>query len=137
MLNEIKNHDFDYLIMAAAVCDFRVKNPSNEKLSKKNTGETLNLELVQNPDIVKETAQNKKQNQKIIGFCLADKDIIECAKNKLIDKNLDYIIANDVKTALNTDKNKVTIISKSGKIIDIDLDTKLNIAQKILEVVCD
>lgn len=137
MLNEIKNHDFDYLIMAAAVCDFRAKNPSNEKLSKKNTGETLNLELVQNPDIVKETAQNKKQNQKIIGFCLADKDIIECAKNKLIDKNLDYIIANDVKTALNTDKNKVTIISKSGKIIDIDLDTKLNIAQKILEVVCD
>ena len=81
--------------------------------------------------------KQKKQNQKIIGFCLADKDIIECAKNKLIDKNLDYIIANDVKTALNTDKNKVTIISKSGKIIDIDLDTKLNIAQKILEVVCD
>ena len=46
-------------------------------------------------------------------------------------------MANDVKTALNTDKNKVTIIEKSGRIINIDLDFKDNIAKKILEVVCD
>lgn len=137
MLEQIKKYEFNYLIMAAAVGDFRAKNISSTKLSKKETGENFNLELVQNPDVVKEIAQDKKENQKIIGFCLCDEDLIECAKNKLINKNLDYIIANDVKTALNTDENKVTIISKSGKIIDIDLDSKMNIAKKILEVVCD
>jgi phosphopantothenoylcysteine synthetase/decarboxylase len=62
---------------------------------------------------------------------------VRLLQNKLQNKNLDYIVANDVKTALNTNQNKVTIIEKSGKIIDIDLDTKENIARKILEVVCD
>ena len=99
--------------------------------------EEFNLKLIKNPDVVQTIAQNKKENQKIIGFCLTDKDLINCAKNKLANKNLDFIVANDVKTALNTNQNKVTIIEKSGKIIDIDLDTKENIARKILEVVCD
>ena len=82
-------------------------------------------------------AQNKKENQKIIGFCLADNNIVEIAKQKLTNKKLDFIVANDVKTALNTEKNKVTIIEKSGKIVDIGLESKENIARKILEVVCD
>ncbi|MBQ8634957.1 bifunctional phosphopantothenoylcysteine decarboxylase/phosphopantothenate--cysteine ligase CoaBC [bacterium] len=137
MLSELKNQDFDYLIMSAAVGDFRAENISETKISKEDIDDVLNLKLVKNPDVVATIAQNKKTNQKIIGFCLTDKDLINCAKNKLKNKNLDFIIANDVKTALNTNQNKVTIIEKSGKIIDIDLDTKENIAQKILEVVCD
>ena len=68
---------------------------------------------------------------------MTDKNLLECAKNKLKNKNLDYIVANDVKTALNTDSNMVTILSKSGKIVDINLSTKKEIAKKILEVVCD
>ena len=64
-------------------------------------------------------------------------DIIEKAKAKLKNKNLDYIVANDIKTALSTDKNKVTIIEKNGKMIEVKLDTKENIARKILEVTCD
>ena len=137
MLEELNKQDFDYLIMSAAVSDFKVENKSEFKISKENTGDYLELKLIKNPDIIATIAQNKKENQKIIGFCLTDKDLINCAQNKLKNKNLDYIIANDVKTALNTDKNKVTIIEKSGRIIDIDLDTKENIAKKILEVVCD
>ena len=137
MLEELNKQDFDYLIMSAAVGDFKVENNSEFKISKENTGDFLELKLIKNPDVVATIAQNKKENQKIIGFCLTDKDLINCAQNKLKNKNLDYIIANDVKTALNTDKNKVTIIEKSGRIIDIDLDTKENIAKKILEVVCD
>ena len=61
----------DYLIMAAAVSDFKVKNYSNSKISKKETGQTLTLELVQNPDILKTMCQEKKENQKVIGFCLS------------------------------------------------------------------
>lgn len=137
MLESLKEEDFEYLIMAAAVGDFKALNQSEFKISKEDIKNNFTLELTKNPDVVKTIAQNKKDNQKIIGFCLTDKDLINCAKRKLADKNLDFIIANDVKTALNTNENKVTIIEKSGKIIDIDLDTKENIAKKILEVVCD
>ena len=137
MLEALKQEDFDYLIMTAAVGDFKALNQSKTKISKEDIEQEFNLKLTKNPDVVATIAKNKKENQKIIGFCLTDKDLINCAKNKLENKNLDFIIANDVKTALNTDKNKVTIIEKSGKMIDIDLDTKENIARKILEVVCD
>jgi len=137
MLAELQKHDFDYLIMAAAVGDFRAKNISEFKISKDDLKNEFSLELEKNPDVVYEIAKNKKENQRIIGFCLADRDLIETAKRKLKNKNLDYIIANDVKTALNTNQNKVTIIEKSGKMIDIGLDDKNITARKILEVVCD
>lgn len=137
MLNELKNTEYDYLIMASAVCDFRAKEISENKISKEDIKDDFALPLVKNPDIAYEISKNKKENQRTIGFCLGDINLIENAKNKLKNKQLDYIIANDIKTALNTDKNKVTIIDKNGKITDIDLDTKENIARKILEVVCD
>lgn len=137
MLETLQKQNFNYLIMASAVGDFKAKNLSEFKISKENIENDFTLELTKNPDIIATIAKNKKENQKIIGFCLTDKDLIECAKNKLENKNLDFIIANDVKTALNTNENKVTIIEKSGKIIDIGLDSKINIARKILEVVCD
>ncbi len=138
MLDELLKQDFDYLIMAAAVSDFRVENSSEFKISKEDIKtDDFSLKLTKNPDILKTISQNKKENQKLIGFCLTDKNLLECAKNKLINKNLDYIVANDVKTALNTDTNMVTILSKSGKIVDINLSSKKEIAKKILEVVCD
>ena len=137
MLKELQSQEFNFLIMAAAVGDFKAQNQSETKISKEEIDGEFNLKLIKNPDVVATIAKNKKENQKIIGFCLTDKDLINCAKNKLQNKNLDFIVANDVKTALNTNQNKVTIIEKSGKIIDIDLDTKENIARKILEVVCD
>lgn len=137
MLEALKNLEFDCLIMAAAVGDFRIKQENEFKISKENVGEILNLEFIKNPDVVFEIAKNKKENQKIVGFCLADRDLIETAKKKLKNKNLDYIVANDVKTALNTSENRVTIIEKSGKIKDIEQDKKEIIAKKILEVVCD
>ena len=137
MLEALKKESFDYLIMAAAVGDFRAKNQSETKISKEEIKDDFNLELIKNPDIIATIGLEKKEHQRIIGFCLTDKDLINSAKNKLKNKNLDFIIANDVKTALNTNQNKVTIIEKSGKIIDIELDSKENIAQKILEVVCD
>ena len=137
MLNALKNEDYNYLIMASAVADYRPKSISDKKLLKEDIGDNLCLELVKNPDIISEISKNKKDNQRTIGFCLGDKDIIRLAENKLKNKNLDFIIANDVKTALNTNTNKVTIIDKNGKIIDIDIDTKENTAKKILEVVCD
>ncbi len=137
MLNAIQNSEFDYLFMASAVCDYRSNTVSAKKLKKEELGKKLTLNLTQNPDVVATIAKSKTKNQIITGFCLADDDLINCAKNKLKNKNLDYIIANDVQTALNKDENEVTIISKSGKMVNIKKDTKFNIAKKILEVVCD
>ncbi len=125
----------DYLIMAAAVADYRVKNPLPHKLSKKNEGETLTLELVQNPDILKNMGQIKKENQKTIGFSLGTENIIETAKAKLQAKNADFIIANEAKVALNTDENEVWIIDKSGKSVHIEKNSKENVAKAILEQV--
>ena len=136
MLNELQKLDFNYLIMAAAVGDFKAKDESEFKISKEDMKDDFELKLTQNPDVVKTIAQNKKENQRIIGFCLTDRDLINCAKNKLVNKNLDFIVANDV-SALNSNENEVTIIEKSGKIINIDKDTKDMIAKRILEVVCD
>lgn len=137
MLDELQKQDFDYLIMAAAVADFRTEKAKNKKIAKEDIKDSLELKLVKNPDIVRTIAKNKKKNQTIVGFCLADDDIVKKAKAKLKNKNLDYIVANDIKTALSTDKNKVTIIGKNGKMIEVKLDTKENIARKILEATCD
>ena len=133
VLEELKQTDFDYLIMASAICDFKPKTTETKKISKENFS---NLELEKNPDIIATIAENKKDNQVIMGFCLADDDLIQKAQEKLRNKNLDFIVANST-NALNNDKNRVTIINKSGRIDVVDTDTKENIAKKILEVAFD
>ncbi len=133
MLSVLKKSKFDYLIMAAAVGDFRAEHISNKKIEKSKIVDNLEVKMVKNPDIVATIAESKKENQVIIGFCLGDENLIESAKKKLKAKNLDFIVANDVTTALNTDTNKVTIISKNGKICNIDADIKERVARKIIE----
>ena len=132
---EEKFKEADYLIMAAAVADYRVKNPSCSKLTKENAGETLTLELVQNPDILKNIGKIKKEKQKTIGFSLGTENIIETAKAKLAAKNADFIIANEAKTALNTDENEVWIVDKSQNTVHIEKSSKENVAKAILEQV--
>ncbi len=125
----------DLLIMAAAVSDYRVKNPSKNKISKEENSDTINIELVQNPDILKEMGKIKKKNQKTIGFSLGTQNIIETAKAKLTAKNADFMIANEAKTALNTDENEVWIIDKNENITHIEKSSKQNVAKAILEQV--
>ena len=137
MLSALQKTDFDRLIMASAVCDFKPKEKSANKISKEDIEGDFSLELTKNPDVVQKISENKKPNQKVIGFCLGDIDLIENAKRKLQNKKLDFIVANEIITALNTDKNKVTIIDKNDKITNINTDSKENIAKKILEVICD
>lgn len=135
MEEEVQKHfpKCDCLIMAAAVSDYRVKTPCKDKISKENSGETLNIELVQNPDILKKIGKIKRENQKTIGFSLSTKDVIETAKAKLSAKNADFIIANEAKTALNTDENEVWIIDKAKNITHIEKNSKENVAKAILE----
>ena len=83
----------DCIIMAAAVADYRVKEISSQKM-KKTADDEITLKLVKNPDILKEIS-SKKQNQLIVGFCAESENLIENAKEKIVKKGCDYLIAND------------------------------------------
>ena len=130
-LSELKK--MDYLIMAAAVSDFKPKKISKTKI-KKNIKKTFNLELVKNIDIISELSKLKKPNQKVIGFALETENEIVNAKNKLEKKQLDAIILNSISnenTCFNSDKNKIHFITKS-KTKKFKLKFKNEVAKDIL-----
>ena len=123
--------------MAAAVSDYRVKNYSDTKILKEKTGQNLTLELVLNPDILKTLCEEKSQNQIAIGFCLSSENVVDAAKEKIINKGCDIIIANEASTALGSDENEVWIIDKKLNVKKIEKTSKINIAHAILENLYD
>ena len=130
-LSELKK--MDYLIMAAAVSDFKPKKISKTKI-KKNIKKTFNLELVKNIDIISELSKQKNNNQKVIGFALETENEITNAKNKLDKKQLDAIVLNSIEdknTCFNSDKNKIHFITKS-KTKKFKLKFKNEVAKDIL-----
>ena len=130
-LSELKK--MDYLIMAAAVSDFKPKKISKTKI-KKNIKKTFNLELVKNIDIISELSKQKNNNQKVIGFALETENEITNAKNKLDKKQLDAIVLNSIagkNTCFNSDKNKIHFITKS-KTKKFKLKFKNEVAKDIL-----
>tara|TARA_B100000963_G_scaffold139843_1_gene121769 strand:+ start:15449 stop:16651 length:1203 start_codon:yes stop_codon:yes gene_type:complete len=130
-LSELKK--MDYLIMAAAVSDFKPKKISKTKI-KKNIKKTFNLELVKNIDIISELSKLKKNNQKVIGFALETENEIANAKIKLEKKQLDAIVLNsmsDENTCFNSEKNKIHFITNS-KTKKFKLKFKNEVAKDIL-----
>ncbi|AHH12844.1 Phosphopantothenoylcysteine decarboxylase [Borrelia hermsii YBT] len=123
---------FDIIIGAAAVADFRPYKTYKTKI-KKNTMEELHIKFIKNPDIIKHIGKNKTKNQVVIGFC-AQKDeiLIEKAKEKLKTKNLDYIIANDLKY-LGSSLNKIYIINKDS-VKELPEMSKKETATEILKI---
>jgi len=120
----------DALIMAAAVADYQPKTTAKSKIKKDSP--TLTLELVRTPDILSEV----KGNFIRVGFAAESDDIIANAKKKLERKKLDLIVANDITSTdsgFGVDTNKVTLIDRSGKIENLPLLTKREVAERILE----
>ncbi len=112
----------DYIVKAAAVGDYRAKEINSQKI-KREGKDSLNIELVQNPDIAAEVGRNKRENQILIGFAAESENISHNAREKLSRKNLDYILANDItgqNTGFASDTNILRLIprdeSKSEKI---------------------
>lgn len=124
----------DCIIMAAAVADYKVKNPSIQKMKKTSDDEVI-IELVKNPDILKEIS-SKKTNQIIVGFCAESENLINNAKNKIAQKGCDYLIANDISRndiGFASDYNEVIIFNKNGSQKIINRADKKTIAYKIFE----
>ena len=122
------------LIMAAAVSDYRVKNKSEQKIKK--NGDSLIIELVENPDILKEMSKIKRNGQIVVGFCAESQNLLEFAKQKISKKQCDYICANDISKkdiGFSSNDNELYIINKEMNVCHIEKADKQIIAMKILE----
>lgn len=124
------------LIMAAAVSDYTPVKQENHKMKKKDE---LSIELKKTKDILKEMGQ-KKTHQLLVGFAAETDNIEEYALKKLKDKNVDFIIANDVSRrdrGFNSNENEVIIYSKQDDPVLISLSDKSRIAERIIELVIE
>jgi phosphopantothenoylcysteine decarboxylase/phosphopantothenate--cysteine ligase len=126
----------DVAIFSAAVADFKVKKQKNEKIKKQ---EYINLKLEKNVDILNYISNHNSLRPKlVIGFAAETNNIQENAKKKLIEKNCDWIIANDVSNksiGFNSDFNEVSIFYKNKNIDDekLFMKKKSEIADEVID----
>ena len=120
----------DALIMAAAVSDYQPKTAARAKIKK--DAPSLTLELVRTPDILGEV----KGDFIRVGFAAESEDVVANARKKLERKQLDLIVANDItdtSSGFGADTNKVTLISRDGKVESLPLMSKREVADRILD----
>jgi len=122
-----------FLICAAAVADYRPEKEQTQKIKK--TGETLQLNLIKNPDILFELGQRKKDGQILVGFALETDNEEANALAKLKYKNADMIVLNSMRNAeagFAKPTNKITIFDLHGKREDFDTKPKNKVAEDIV-----
>jgi phosphopantothenoylcysteine decarboxylase/phosphopantothenate--cysteine ligase len=120
----------DALIMAAAVADYRPLKAVKDKIKKEEAG--LTLELKCTPDILSSIQGNLIK----VGFAAESTNLVANAVEKLKQKGLDLIVANDITTSdsgFGVDSNRVTIINREGKVDSLPLLSKREVADKILD----
>jgi phosphopantothenoylcysteine decarboxylase/phosphopantothenate--cysteine ligase len=117
--------------MTAAVSDYRARAASAQKIKRKGP---MTLELEATPDILREIS-SRKGSQIIVGFAAETENVLENARQKLVSKNLDAIVVNDVSLegiGFDSDRNAVTIITRD-EVVDVPETTKLQVAQRVLD----
>jgi phosphopantothenoylcysteine decarboxylase/phosphopantothenate--cysteine ligase len=120
----------DALIMAAAVADYRPKSTAKEKIKKGDAGLTLEMECT--PDILGIV----KGNFIKVGFAAESSKLVENAREKLKQKGLDLIVANDITdsdSGFDVDTNRVTIIDRERRIDSLPLMSKREVAERVLD----
>ena len=125
----------DIVIKAAAVADYTPAAVSDEKI-KKNDAD-LSLALNKTQDILAYLGQHKKEGQFLCGFSMETENMLENSKKKLVKKNLDMIVANNLKVAgagFGTDTNIVTLISADDT-SELPIMSKDEVAYEILSVI--
>lgn len=121
------------VIKSAAVSDYRPKAASEKKIKKEGSEYILALERTK--DILEELGR-KKGKRILVGFAAETEDLMANAKKKLLEKNLDLIVANDVSrpgAGFGVDTNQVKVLYPSGQVNDLPLMTKEEVAQFILD----
>mgnify|MGYP004455032845 FL=1 len=124
--------EMDMIIKAAAVADYRPVTTYEDKVKK--SGDDMNIALERTDDILAHLGKNKKEGQILCGFSMETKDMLENSKVKLKKKNLDVIVANNLKVAgagFGTDTNIVTLITKD-EVKELPILSKEEVADRIL-----
>lgn len=124
----------DIVIQAAAPADYRAQEIASQKI-KKQSGEPMVLTLIENPDVAATLGVRKKAHQVFVGFAAETNDVLEHAQSKLVRKNLDMIVANDVTrpgAGFDVDTNIVTLITRKGEEA-LPLMSKADVAGHILD----
>ncbi|MDX2084365.1 MAG: bifunctional phosphopantothenoylcysteine decarboxylase/phosphopantothenate--cysteine ligase CoaBC [Candidatus Melainabacteria bacterium] len=135
-------NNMDLLIMAAAVSDYQVANPTGGKLKKRAVGETLNLTLTPTVDILaslgarrQQEAASKAKQPRLVGFAAESENLLTYAREKLHQKQLDAIVANAIHQpgiGFGANDNEVTLLFQSGTAIALDRAPKWQIARQLL-----
>jgi len=121
------------VVKTAAVSDYRPKAAAGQKIKRKGA---MNLELEATPDILKELS-SRKSSQIVVGFAAETENVLENARQKLVAKNLDAIVVNDVAregAGFDSERNAVTIITRD-EVIEVPENTKWEVAQRVLDQV--
>ena len=128
-----RSDEMDAVIKAAAVADYRPKFVNTEKTKKKDGD--MAIELERTDDILKWLGEHKKDSQFLCGFSMETEHILENSRAKLKKKNLDMIVANNLKVAgagFGTDTNVVTMI-RENKETELPIMSKEEVAGAILD----
>lgn len=123
----------DVIIGAAAVADYRVAHPSDEK--HKRSQQTLNIELTENPDIIGTVGSQKRAGQIVVGFAAETNELIAHAQEKLNKKHLDMIVANRVGTSdsgFGTDTTDAQFLFRDGSIENHPVMRKRDLANQLM-----
>lgn len=127
----------DVIVMAAAVADFRPKAPAERKIKKADGLSEILLEPT--TDVLAELGAVKPAGQLLVGFAAETDDIVANAGAKLAAKHLDLIVANDVSapdSGFEVDTNRAILIDSTGSVEDQPLQTKVELADVILDRIC-
>jgi phosphopantothenoylcysteine decarboxylase/phosphopantothenate--cysteine ligase len=126
----------DISILCAAVADFTPTNTAEHKIKKQPGQTSMTLEMTTTTDIAATLGQNKRSDQRLIGFALETHDEMHNAQRKLQSKNLDMIVLNSLQDAgagFGTETNKVTLIYADGTKKDLPLLSKQEVADYIID----
>lgn len=128
--------DADITVMSAAVADYTPAEVADRKIKKK--AEDFSIQLKKTADILAFLGAHKTDKQILVGFALETDNELENAKEKLVRKNLDFIVLNSMQdkgAGFGTDTNKVSILSKSGDIKNFTLKSKAEVADDICQFI--
>lgn len=126
----------DIAIWAAAVADYTPAETAPEKIKKE--GERMQLELVKTRDIAASFGQRKKAHQHLIGFALETQNELEHARQKVVKKNLDFVVLNSLRdegAGFGVDTNQVTLVYKGGRHEKLSLKSKEMVAVDIIDAI--
>ena len=130
----------DVVIMAAAVADYRPESVAEAKIKKDQQGDTLQLTLVRNPDILAGLSSNKRADQVVIGFAAEtepdDAKLLELGRAKIARKGCDYLVINRVgwTEGFAADGNSVVMLDRHGDIVMEASGSKSSVADHLLDV---